>query len=154
MGDIDGKQQPGKPAAEYIEHDDLGARILDIKCLHDGQGHNNSDHHLVVDVKEAEKEYGREVAAALKTTEDGMTILWPQPRDDPHDPLNASESPLSALTIIRQHFKQWSDFKKHYTLAIISLATIIPAFCSSIGIASLFPLSVQFNTTVAHVNNL
>ncbi|KAG8679365.1 hypothetical protein FRC08_017022, partial [Ceratobasidium sp. 394] len=136
MSDIDGKQLPGKPTDEHIEHHDLGARVLAVKRLHDGQGHNASDHRLVVDIKEAEKEYGSEVAAALKTTEDGMTILWPQPRDDPHDPLN------------------WSDFKKRYTLVIISLATIIPDFCSSIGIASLFPLSVQFSTTVANVNNL
>ncbi|KAF8608516.1 MFS general substrate transporter [Ceratobasidium sp. AG-I] len=124
-----------KPSTKHIEEEELNTRILTVKRLHDGQEHT-SDHRLVVDIKEAEREYGVKVASALKTTEDGTCILWPQPRDDPHDPLN------------------WSSFKKGYTLAIISLATIIPDFSSSIGIASLFPLSKQFDTTVEHVNNL
>ncbi|CAE6445754.1 unnamed protein product [Rhizoctonia solani] len=124
-----------KPSPEHFEKGTLAARIQAIQRLHDGQEHGG-DHQLVVDVKEAEREYGFEVASALKTTEDGSCILWPQPREDPNDPLN------------------WSSFKKSYTLAIISLATVIPDFTSSIGIASLFPLSKQFDTTVNHVNNL
>ncbi|KAH7339667.1 MFS general substrate transporter [Rhizoctonia solani] len=124
-----------KPLPEHLEKGALTSRIQAIQRLHDGQG-PGGDHRLVVDVKEAEREYGIEVASALKTTEDGSCILWPQPREDPNDPLN------------------WSGFKKNYTLAIISLATVIPDFTSSIGIASLFPLSKQFDTTVNHVNNL
>lgn len=76
-----------KPWSEHIEGEDLDSRILAVKRLHDGQEHT-SDHRLVVDIKEAEREYGAEVASTLKTTEDGTCILWPQPRDDPHDPLN------------------------------------------------------------------
>ncbi|CAE6441940.1 unnamed protein product [Rhizoctonia solani] len=124
-----------KPAPQYIEKASLDSRIQAVQRLHDGQEHDG-DHRLVVDVKEAEREYGLDVASALKTNEDGSCILWPQPREDPNDPLN------------------WSEFKKNYTLAIISLATVIPDFSSSIGIASLFPLSKQFDTTVNHVNNL
>ncbi|KAG8747002.1 hypothetical protein FRC10_002801 [Ceratobasidium sp. 414] len=90
MSDTANKQDSGKPIDEYVEHHDPQARILAVKRLHDGQDHNSSDHRLVVDIKEAEREYGSDVAAALKTAEDGMTILWPQPRDDPDDPLNAS----------------------------------------------------------------
>ncbi|CEL60851.1 putative MFS-type transporter C1271,10c OS=Schizosaccharomyces pombe (strain 972 / ATCC 24843) GN=SPBC1271.10c PE=1 SV=1 [Rhizoctonia solani AG-1 IB] len=124
-----------KPSSEHIEGKTLVSRIQAIQRLHDGQEHV-SGHRLVVESKEAEREYGLEVASALKTTEDGSYILWPQPREDPNDPLN------------------WSSFKKGYTLAIISLATVIPDFASSIGIASLFPLSKEFDTTVNHVNNL
>lgn len=77
----------GEPSSEHVEGEELESRTLAVKRLHDGQEHTN-DHRLVVDIKEAEKEYGAEVASALKTTEDGTCILWPQPRDDPHDPLN------------------------------------------------------------------
>ena len=76
-----------KPWTKHVEEQDLDTRILAIKRLHDGQEHT-SDHRLIVDIKEAEREYGVEVASALKTTEDGTCILWPQPRDDPYDPLN------------------------------------------------------------------
>jgi hypothetical protein len=83
-----------KPSDEYVENQDLGARTLAVKRLHDGQDHGSSDHRLIVDVKEAKREYGVEVASALKTTEEGTYVLWPQPRDDPHDPLNASRPAL------------------------------------------------------------
>ncbi|CAE6523397.1 unnamed protein product [Rhizoctonia solani] len=124
-----------KSLPEHVEKGSLASRIHAVQRLHDGQ-EQGGDHRLVVDVKEAEREYGLDVASTLKTTEDGSCILWPQPREDLNDPLN------------------WSEFKKNYTLAIISLATVIPDFSSSIGIASLFPLSKQFDTTVDHVNNL
>ncbi|KAF8678420.1 Major Facilitator Superfamily [Rhizoctonia solani] len=128
-----------KLPSEHVENRTLASRIQTIQRLHDGQEHG-VDHRLVVDVKEAEREYGSEVASALKTTDDGSYILWPQPREDSNDPLNFP--------------RQWSAFKKGYTLAIISLATVIPDFSSSIGIASLFPLSKEFDTTVNNVNNL
>ncbi|QRV93905.1 major facilitator superfamily transporter [Ceratobasidium sp. AG-Ba] len=136
MSSTPDKHEIEKPIDKYIETRDVDSRISAIKRLHDGQDHGVDGHRLVVDIEEAEREYGKDVSAALKTARDGRTILWPQPRDDPNDPLN------------------WSTFKKRYTLAVVSLATIIPDFCSSIGIASLFPLSLQFNTTVAEVNNL
>ncbi|CAE6430140.1 unnamed protein product [Rhizoctonia solani] len=135
-GNKDGSfNSEAKPSSEHVEKGTLTSRIQAIQRLHDGQEHG-TDHRLVVDAKEAEREYGFEVASTLKTTEDGSYILWPQPREDSNDPLN------------------WSTFKKGYTLAIVSLATVIPDFTSSIGIASLFPLSKEFDTTVNHVNNL
>jgi hypothetical protein len=41
---------------------------------------------LIWDSREAEKEFGREVAALLKLSDDGTSILWPQPTSDPEDP--------------------------------------------------------------------
>jgi hypothetical protein len=37
---------------------------------------------------EARIEFGEEFTSRLKLTEDGTTILWPQPTDDPRDPQN------------------------------------------------------------------
>ncbi|KZO90443.1 MFS general substrate transporter [Calocera viscosa TUFC12733] len=91
---------------------------------------------LVVEIEEARREYGEHVAHLLQLTPDGKYILWPQPTDDPRDPLN------------------WSLRKKMLTLVVLTMASIVPDFSSSIGIASLFPLAEQFNTTVNHVNNL
>ena len=59
----------------------------------------------------------------LKTTADGKTILIPQPSTDPHDPLN------------------WSFLKKHIILAVITVATFVPDFGSSMGVITLLPQS-------------
>ncbi|EJT98007.1 MFS general substrate transporter [Dacryopinax primogenitus] len=91
---------------------------------------------LVVEIEEARREYGAHVAVKFKLTPDGKYILWPQPTEDPRDPLN------------------WSWNKKMLTLVVLTMASIVPDFNSSIGIACLFPLAEQFNTTVNHVNNL
>ncbi|KAF9064973.1 hypothetical protein BDP27DRAFT_1366786 [Rhodocollybia butyracea] len=62
--------------------------------------------------------------------------MWPQPTDDPLDPQN------------------WSGRKKDWHLVIIALATIVPDFDSAIGIASVFPLAIQYHTTTGRINNL
>ncbi|KAF7798264.1 hypothetical protein EIP86_009481 [Pleurotus ostreatoroseus] len=43
---------------------------------------------LVMDPREAQVEFGEEVAQRLKLSQDGTKVLWPQPLDDPEDPQN------------------------------------------------------------------
>jgi hypothetical protein len=57
----------------------------------------------------------------LKTAKDGHTVLIPQPSDDPRDPLN------------------WSPFKKHVILLIISFAAFLPDYGSAVGAVTLIP---------------
>ena len=61
--------------------------------------------------------------ANLQTTKDGKTILIPQPSSDPNDPLN------------------WSSVKKHLILMVITVATFVPDFGSSMGVITLLPQS-------------
>ncbi|KIK57101.1 hypothetical protein GYMLUDRAFT_773892 [Collybiopsis luxurians FD-317 M1] len=98
--------------------------------------HEREAGRLILDPAQARIEFGENFASRLKLTQDGSTILWPQPADDPTDPQN------------------WSARKKDWHLMIISLATLIPNFDSAIGIASVFPLAVQFHTTTGHINDL
>ncbi|EGO03525.1 hypothetical protein SERLA73DRAFT_83573 [Serpula lacrymans var. lacrymans S7.3] len=91
---------------------------------------------LVIDPEQAKVELGEVLYSKLKLTADGTKVLWPQPTDDPNDPQN------------------WSDRRKAVQLIVITLASFIPDFDSGIGIAALFPLSVQFNTTTGVINNL
>lgn len=57
----------------------------------------------------------------FKTTADGNTILIPQPSDSPHDPLN------------------WSPFRKHLILIIISCTAFLPDYGSATGAVALDP---------------
>lgn len=59
----------------------------------------------------------------LKTSEDGH-ILYPQPSDDPNDPLN------------------WSWRKKHLILFVISATSFLPDYGSATGAVTLIPQSV------------
>ncbi|KAF7794090.1 hypothetical protein EIP86_005220 [Pleurotus ostreatoroseus] len=117
--------------------------------------HEHNAGRLVVDPEEARIEFGEAVAKKLKLSKDGTKVLWPQPADDPLDPQN------------------WSDFQKNLQLFIITLAAIVPDFDSGIGkclcfddagrnadrlvqlgIASIFALAKQFDTTTGVINNL
>jgi hypothetical protein len=91
---------------------------------------------LVLDPVEARVEFGDEVASRLKLSPDGKTVLWPQPTDDPEDPQN------------------WSERRKTVQLIIITLASVVPDFDSAIGIASIFALAEQYDTTTGQINNL
>ncbi|KAH9039516.1 MFS general substrate transporter [Lactarius pseudohatsudake] len=91
---------------------------------------------LVLDPTEAQIEFGDKVASRLKLSPDGKTVLWPQPTDDPEDPQN------------------WSEWRKTVQLAIITLAAVVPDFDSGIGIASIFALAQQYDTTTGVINNL
>ncbi|KAI0938838.1 hypothetical protein AcW1_001528 [Taiwanofungus camphoratus] len=98
--------------------------------------HEHNAGRLVVDPEEAKIEFGEEFAKRLKLSRDGTKVLWPQPTDDPEDPQN------------------WSDLQKNFQLFIITLAAIVPDFDSGIGIASIFALAKQFNTTSGEINDL
>lgn len=50
--------------------------------------------------------------------------------------------------------QNWSDGKKALMLFIATLAAFVPDFCSGVGIATLFNLAAQFNTTTGEINNL
>ncbi|KAL7284328.1 hypothetical protein ACG7TL_001614 [Trametes sanguinea] len=98
--------------------------------------HEHNAGRLVVDPEEAKIEFGEAVAKKLKLSKDGTKVLWPQPTDDPEDPQN------------------WSDFRKNLQLFLVTLAAIVPDFDSGIGIADIFALATQYNTTTGHINNL
>ncbi|KAG6849252.1 hypothetical protein H0H93_010001 [Arthromyces matolae] len=91
---------------------------------------------LVIDPEEARIEFGDAVASRLKLSRDGSKVLWPQPHDSDLDPQN------------------WSDLKKNFLLFIVTLAAIVPDFDSGIGIASIFALAQQYDTTTGVINNL
>ncbi|KAI0318085.1 major facilitator superfamily domain-containing protein [Amylostereum chailletii] len=107
--------------------------------------HEHRAGRLVVDPEEARIEFGDAVAARLKLTADGTKVLWPQPTDDPEDPQNARAS---------SYCLGWTSRRKTVQLLILTLAAIIPDFDSGIGIASIFALAEQFNTTTGVINNL
>lgn len=70
-----------------------------------------------------------------KTAKDGHTVLIPQPSDDPNDPLN------------------WTWWKKHVILVIVSVTALLPDSGSATGAVTLLPQSVIWGipeTTVNH----
>ncbi|KAL2211398.1 MFS general substrate transporter [Sarocladium strictum] len=71
----------------------------------------------------------------LKTAKDGHTVLIPQPSDDPRDPLN------------------WSPFKKHVILLIISFAAFLPDYGSAVGAVTLIPQAAQWEMSPDTVNH-
>ncbi|KAK0441783.1 major facilitator superfamily domain-containing protein [Desarmillaria tabescens] len=91
---------------------------------------------LVIDPAEAKIEFGEIFASKLKLSRDGTKVLWPQPTDSPRDPQN------------------WTDARKSIHLIIITLAAIVPDFDNGIGIASIFRLAEQYDTTTGVINNL
>ncbi|KAF5392824.1 hypothetical protein D9757_000896 [Collybiopsis confluens] len=116
---------------EVTSKEDLKGEQINLATFHE-----HIAGRLVVDPNEARIEFGDEVASRLKLSRDGTKVLWPQPRDSPYDPQN------------------WSSRRKHLHLLIITLAAIVPDFDSGIGIASIFQLANQYNTTTGVINNL
>ncbi|KAF9459117.1 MFS general substrate transporter [Collybia nuda] len=98
--------------------------------------HEKNAGRLIIDPEEAKVELGEAMAARLKLSPDGTKVLWPQPTDSPLDPQN------------------WSGRRKAFQLLIITMASIVPDFDSGIGIASIFALAEQYNTTTEVINNL
>ena len=81
-------------------------------------------------------------------------MLWPQPLDDPEDPQNVSMARGCALSVSHLARIQWTEFRKNIQLLVITLAAITPDFESALGVAALFPLATEFDTTTGYVNNL
>ncbi|KAJ7231166.1 MFS general substrate transporter [Mycena haematopus] len=121
----------GIPDAEKTDHSLSEHSEIDLYSFHE-----QSAGRLVIDPAEAKIEFGESVASRLKLSRDGTKVLWPQPTDSPDDPQN------------------WSDRRKSLLLIIVTLAAIVPDFDSGIGIAAIFKLAVQYNTTPNHINNL
>lgn len=53
--------------------------------------------------REARAEFGAEVADRLKLSRDGTKVLWPQPTDDPRDPMNVCS--MSSLLRAEANFE-------------------------------------------------
>jgi hypothetical protein len=86
-------------------------------------------------VLDAEKFRAEHAECQWKTTKDGKTILIPQPSDDPDDPLN------------------WSEWKKHVVLLIISAIAFLPDYGSATGAVTLLPQAEIWNMTEDEVNH-
>ncbi|KAJ5287124.1 hypothetical protein N7478_002810 [Penicillium angulare] len=71
----------------------------------------------------------------LKTTQDGGTILIPQPSDSPNDPLN------------------WTQFRKNVILIIISCTAFLPDYGSATGSVTLSPQGEEWNMDPNIVNH-
>lgn len=110
---------------------DVNSPDIDLSTYHEKRAGR-----LVLDPTEAHIEFGDKIASRLKLSPDGKTVLWPQPTDDPEDPQN------------------WSEWRKTVQLVIITLAAVVPDFDSGIGIASIFALAKQYDTTPGVINNL
>lgn len=91
---------------------------------------------VIVDPAEAKNELGALVASKLKLDKTGQVVLWPQPSDDPEDPQN------------------WDDFRKFKILVVMTMAAFVTDFSNSVGIACLFPLAKEYNTTPGQINNV
>ena len=74
-------------------------------------------------------------AGDLKLAPDGRTILIPQPSDDPNDPLN------------------WSPFRKHLVLIIISMTAFLPDYGSATGAVTLLPQAAVWKLSPDYVNH-
>lgn len=118
----------GKVANDFKNEDNSEINLLTF--------HEQQAGRLIIDPAEAKIELGEVVAAKLKLSEDGTKVLWPQPTDSPRDPQN------------------WSTRRKNLQLFIITLACVVPDFDSAIGIADLFGIAKQYDTTVGVINNL
>ncbi|KAF7290370.1 MFS general substrate transporter [Mycena chlorophos] len=127
---------PVKTSGEDEKHEEGAAEEQSVDEIDLYSFHEQVAGRLVIDPKEAAIEFGDAIASRLKLTADGTKVLWPQPTDDPNDPQN------------------WSDRRKALLLIIITLAAIVPDFDSGIGIAGIFKLAVQYNTTTNVINDL
>ncbi|KAF8067571.1 MFS general substrate transporter [Lyophyllum atratum] len=119
-----------KHSTEQVEARSTGSDI-DLSSFHEKRAGR-----LVIDPQEAKVEFGEAVASKLKLSADGTKVLWPQPHDSDLDPQN------------------WSDRRKNLLLFIVTLAAIVPDFDSGIGIAAIFALARQYDTTPGVINNL
>ncbi|KAF5380009.1 hypothetical protein D9615_006165 [Tricholomella constricta] len=119
-------------SVEKQEHvETLNVSEIDLSSFHEKQAGR-----LVIDPEEAKIEFGEAIASKLKLSADGTKVLWPQPHDTELDPQN------------------WSDRRKGFILFIVTLAAIVPDFDSGIGIAAIFALAREYDTTPGVINNL
>ncbi|KAL2842900.1 major facilitator superfamily domain-containing protein [Aspergillus pseudoustus] len=95
-----------------------------VQVLHDAHGY-------ILDTEGA----GPNADNSTKLANDGHTILIPQPSDDPSDPLN------------------WSSYKKHLILLVISWAALLPDYGSATGAVTLIPQAAIWGMSPDTVNH-
>ena len=125
-------------------------------------------------VREAKIEFGEAVAKKLKLSKDGTKVLWPQPTDDPEDPQNVNtlsyqdllhcthQHPASGRTSAKTSSYSLSLWRLSFQISTpaLVLAPFSISDCSTshsigdIGIADIFALATQYDTTTGHINNL
>jgi hypothetical protein len=129
---------------------------------------------LTIWTREAKIEFGEIFASKLKLTSDGTKVLWPQPTDDPEDPQNVrSILPLLVFEVSRLHIVEWpqknrTTYSCHLgrcctwlwlgnRLVVVTFGLMFTAllfiFARS-GIAAIFALAKQYDTTTGVINNL
>lgn len=101
--------------------------------------------HITVDIEKESASYdqqssnvGMDTSAPgpnTKLAKDGLTILIPQPSEDPEDPLN------------------WSPVKKHAILFIVSWAALLPDYGSGSGAVTLLQQAAIWNMNPDTVND-
>ncbi|KAK0495907.1 major facilitator superfamily domain-containing protein [Armillaria luteobubalina] len=129
--DVDSEKHGGDSAPSVVLQVQEDVADVDLATFHELHAGR-----LVIDPAEAKIEFGETFASKLKLSRDGTKVLWPQPTDSPRDPQN------------------WTDTRKNIHLLIVTLASIVPDFDSGIGIASIFRLAEQYDTTTGVINNL
>ncbi|KAF8500308.1 MFS general substrate transporter [Russula emetica] len=134
MTHLQGRSKPNLDEKDGVVHTEAThENTLEIDLT---KYHEQSAGSLILDPNEARIEFGDTIASRLKLSPDGKIVLWPQPSDDPEDPQN------------------WPEWQKTIQLMIVTLAAFVPDFDSAIGIASIFALAKQDNTTPGEINNL
>ncbi|KAF8293646.1 MFS general substrate transporter [Clavulina sp. PMI_390] len=78
---------------------------------------------------------GRPMRGNLKMAPDGVTVLVPQPNDDPRNPLN------------------WPQWKKYLVLLVVSISAILPDYGSATGAVTLIPQGEMWGISPNTVNH-
>ncbi|KAL2265871.1 hypothetical protein VTJ83DRAFT_6971 [Remersonia thermophila] len=102
----------------------LQARAEIVHQFHESEGY-------IIDVDNADPSK----ASGLRLAKDGHTVLIPQPSDDVNDPLN------------------WSRFRKHLILFVVSFASFLPDYGSATGAVTLIPQAEEWGITPDEVNH-
>ncbi|EDN02799.1 conserved hypothetical protein [Histoplasma mississippiense (nom. inval.)] len=116
-------RQPSSDASDHVKMtiDDSGNPIDHLEAAAGKEGY-------LLDTSHAR-------SGDLKTTQDGRTILIPQPSASPLDPLN------------------WSWARKHLILIIVSMTAFLPDYGSATGAVTLLPQSAIWKMTPDEVNH-
>jgi hypothetical protein len=107
----DPKVQTAETPTRSISDAEKGSGNVDLEELGEREGY-------VLDTSLVQNQHQHQ---HLKTTPDGKTVLIPQPSDSPNDPLN------------------WSSFRKHLILIVVSATAFLPDYGSATGAVTLIP---------------
>ncbi|KAL1841801.1 hypothetical protein VTJ49DRAFT_6554 [Mycothermus thermophilus] len=124
MADESGRGHSPTQEATREKAGGLQARAELVHQFHESEGY-------IIDVDSADAAK----APGLKLAKDGHTVLIPQPSDDVKDPLN------------------WSRFRKHLILFVVSFASFLPDYGSAVGAVTLIPQAEEWGITPDEVNH-